>query len=120
MAFEFFSYDPLTGVKTLFDYDEEKDLAIFRREEDVSGLLKVAAETRARGPTSYLNTDDEQWWPQAMIPATVMAELLKKGIDVAAMEGRDATRLAQEIEQNYPALKLTDKKIYVPPTRKKP
>ena len=114
MAFEFFDYDPLTGVRTLFDYDEEKDLAIFRREEDVEGILKVAAETRRRGPGSYVNTPDEQWWPQALIPATVMAELLKKGIDVAAMEGRDATRLAKEIEQNYPNLKLTDKKIYIP------
>jgi hypothetical protein len=115
MAFEHYSYDPLTGVTTLFDYDEEKDLVIFRKEEDVSGLLKVAAETRARGPTSYINTGDEQWFPLAMIPATVMAELLKKGIDVSRLEGKDATSLAQVIERDYPALKLTDKRIYVPP-----
>jgi hypothetical protein len=112
MAFEFFSYDPLTGVRTLFDYDEEKDVAIFRREEDISGLLKVAAETRANQPTSYVGASDEQWFPQAIIPSTVMAELLKKGIDVSNMEGKDATALAREIEQNYPYLKLTDKKIY--------
>lgn len=114
MAFEHFSYDPVTGVTTLFDYDEEKDLVIFRREEDISGLLKVAAETRAGQPTSYVNTSDEQWWPQAIIPATVIAELLKKGIDVCRLEGKDASMLAREIEKNYPELKLTDKKIWRP------
>ena len=112
MAFEHFSYDPVTGVTTLFDYDEETDMTIFRREEDVSGILKLAAETRATGPTSYLGQGDEKWFPQAIIPATVMAELLKKGIDVASMEGRDASNLVREIEKNYPYLKLTEKKIW--------
>lgn len=114
MAFEHLSYDPLTGVTTLFDYDAEKDLTILRREQDISGVLKVAAETRAMQPTSYVNQDDEKWFPQAIIPAMVMADLLKKGIDVAAMEGKDATLLAREIEKNYPDLKLTDKKIWLP------
>lgn len=114
MAFEFFSYDPVTGVRTLFDYDEEKDLAIFRREEDISGVLKVAQETRKNQPNSYVNTSDEKWWPEAIIPSMVMAELLKKGIDVTRLEGKDATRLAKEIETNYPELKLTDKKIWRP------
>lgn len=114
MAFEHFSYDPITGVRTLFDYDEEKDLAIFRREEDVSGILKVAAETRANGVTSYANTKDERWFPQAIIPATVMCELLKRGIDVASLEGKDATRVAQAIETSYPDLKLTNKRIWLP------
>ncbi len=114
MAFEHFSYDPLTGVRTLFDYDEENDRAVFRREEDISGVLKVAAETRANGVQSYIGTGDEQWFPQAVIPSTVMAELLKKGIDVSRLEGKDATALAREIETNYPWLKLTDKKIWRP------
>lgn len=115
MAWELFSYDPLTGVRTLYDYDEERDLGIFRREEDVSGILKVAAETRAtRTPMTYAGTDDEVWWPEAIIPATVMAEMLKRGIDVGRMEGRDATALAREIELNYPHLKLTDKKLWRP------
>lgn len=114
MAFEFFSYDPLTGVKTLYDYDEENDLAIFRREEDISGILKVAAETRATNtPTTYTG-HDEKWWPEAVIPATVMAELLKKGLDVGRLEGQDATALAREIETNYPYLKMTEKKIWRP------
>ena len=114
MAFEFYDYDPLTGVRTLFDYDAEKDLAVFRREEDVSGLLKVAHETRANGPVSYVNTSDEQWFPQAIIPATVMADLMKRGIDVSRMEGQDATQLARIIEKEYPHLKLTDKRIWLP------
>jgi hypothetical protein len=114
MAFETFSYDPLSGVTTLFDYDEEKDLAVFRRVEDISGVLKVAAETRRNGVTSYINQGDEQWFPQAIIPATVMAELLKQGIDVTQLEGKDASALSRVIEKDYPALKLTDKRIWLP------
>lgn len=114
MAFEVFDYDPLTGIRTLYDYDEENDRAIFRREEDISGVLKVAAETRAMQPSSYIGQSDEKWFPMAIVPATVMAELMKKGIDVASMEGRDASALAKEIEQNYSYLKLTDKKIWRP------
>lgn len=114
MAFEHFSYDPLTGVTTLFDYDEGTDQAIFHRYEDVSGVLKAAAQTRANQPSSYIGTGDEQWFPEAMIPAMVIAELLKKGIDVTRLEGKDASRLAREIETNYPDLKLTNKKIWRP------
>lgn len=114
MAFEFFDYDPITGVRTLFDYDEDAGTAIFRREEDISGVLALAAKTRAGQPGSYIGSSDEQWYPQAIIPAMVMAELLKKGIDVSALEGKDATALAKVIETEYPALKLTDKKIWRP------
>lgn len=114
MAFEFFSYDPLTGVRTLFDFDEEKNLAIFHREEDIEGVLKVTAEARRNGVSSYANQREEKWFPQAIIPATVMAEMMKKGIDVSSLEGKDAARVAQEVEQNYPYLKTTDKKIWLP------
>ena len=112
MAYEFFSYDPLTGITTQYDYDEETDTALFHRSEDVSGILKVAAETRAMQPGSYIGQSDEKWFPQAVIPAMVMAEMLKKGIDVTRLEGKDATIVAREIETNYPDLKLTDKRIW--------
>lgn len=114
MAFEEFSYDPITGIRTLFDYDDEKDLAVFRREEDVTAVLKIAAEARAKGVGSYLGQSDEKWFPQAIIPATVMAEMMKKGIDVCGMEGKDAIAVAKEVEQNYSHLKLTDKRIWLP------
>lgn len=114
MAYEFFSYDPIAGVTTLYDYDEENDLALFHRSEDVSGIMKVASETRATQPASYLGSSDETWFPQAIIPVTVMAELLKKGIDVAGLEDKDAAAVAKEIEQNYPYLKLTDRRIWRP------
>lgn len=108
MAFEKYSYDPLTGVTTFFDYDEENDLTIFRREEDVSGILKLAAETRATGVNTYLGQAEEKWFPQAIIPAMVLAEMMKKGINVT----EDPEAVAREIETNYKYLKLTDKHIW--------
>ena len=111
---EFFSYDPLTGIRTDWDYDEETNVATFHRTEDIEALLKVAHETRRDSPSSYIGTSDEKWWPEAIIPATVQAELLKKGIDVGRFENRDATALMKVIEQDYPMLKLTDKKVWIP------
>lgn len=114
MTREYFSYDPVTGIRTDWDFEDETGIATFYQEEDIEGLLKVAAETRATNtPMSYTG-HDEKWWPEAVIPATVINELLKKGINVLRYEDKDATDLAREIETNYPHLKLTDKKIWRP------
>jgi len=112
MAFEFFSYDPLTGVRTLFDYDDDTDTAIFRREEDVEPLLKHIAELRKASPKSVIGRSDEEWFLEAMIPSTVQVELMKKGLDMGNPD--HATSIAREIEVNYPHLKCTDLKLWRP------
>lgn len=112
MAFEKFSYDPLTGVTTYFDYDDDTGTAIFRREMDVQPLLDHLANVRAAAPKSYINTPDEQWQLQAQIDPMTMVELMKKGYDFNNPD--HATPIAREIELNYPYLKATDKKIWRP------
>lgn len=112
MAFEKFSYDPLTGVTTLFDYDDDTDTTIFRREMDVQPLLDHLAKVRSVAPKSYLGTSDEQWQLQAQIDPITMVELMKKGYDFNNPD--HYTSIAKEVELNYPYLKATDKKIWRP------
>ena len=112
MAFEVFSYDPLTGVRTLFDYDDDTDTAIFRREQDIEPLLNHAARMRANAPKSVLGRPDEEWMLEAMIPNVVQMDLLKKGLDLGNPDHAEA--IAREIEVNYKYLKCTDLKIWRP------
>lgn len=112
MAFENYSYDPLTGIRTLFDYDEEKDMAVFRREQDVEGVLKYAAECRRQETTKKMLKRDDYFCLHSTIPALVEVELLKKGLSLSREE--DLPKISREIETNYQYLKCTDLKLWRP------
>jgi hypothetical protein len=112
MAFEHFSYDPLTGIRTLFDYDEETDRAVFRREQDVEGVLRFAELCRQQGTTREMLKRDDYICLHSTIPALVEVELLKKGLSLSREE--DLPRIAREIETNYQHLKCTDLKLWRP------
>jgi hypothetical protein len=71
MAFESYSYDPLTGIRTLFDYDEDTETAIFRREQDVSGILELTAQHRRDETTRKALKRDDYFCLHSMIPAIV-------------------------------------------------
>lgn len=112
MAFEHFSYDHLTGVRTLFDYDEQNDLTILRREQDVSGVLERAAACRAAGTTREMLKRDDFFCLHSTIPSIVEVELMKKGLSLSRED--DLPRIAREIETNYAYLKCTDLKLWRP------
>jgi hypothetical protein len=112
MAFENFSYDPLTGIRTLFDYDDDSGNVVLRREQDVSATLDWAAECRAAGKTRDMLKRDDYFCLHSSIPPVVELELIKKGMSLSRQE--DLPRIAREIEQNYPALKCTDLKLWRP------
>jgi hypothetical protein len=104
---EFFSYDPLTGVRKYFDYDEATGNAHIRSEQDVSGLLGRNAELRN---TRACDAGEMQLW--ATIPPVVQLELRKKGIDIFSDDPSMLKRMRQEIEANYTYLKTTDKRLW--------
>ena len=113
MAFEAFSYDPLTGIRTLFDYDEENDKAVFRREQDVEGVLKFAAECRRQETTRKALKRDDYFCLHAVIPVLEEFEILKKtGLSLTREE--DLPKISKEIEANYQYLKCTDLKLWRP------
>jgi hypothetical protein len=102
---EFFSYDPLTGVKKMWDYDQQTDEAKFRDEQDVSPLL---AHTREARNTRFYDGNREMRL-YCQIPPVVQQEFMRKGIDIYSKDPTMIRRMFQEINSNYPWLKTTDK-----------
>ena len=100
-------YDPLTGTKEWFEYDHITDTFTITVDQDVSKFLDVVK--KRRNDESYSQKGiKEEWWHYAAIPNLVIAELRKKGIDV--FNKHQTKEVIREINQNYPALKLTTKK----------
>jgi hypothetical protein len=113
----FLDFDPETGIRHDFAYDEMTGLATIRTMQDVEPLLKYTREMAASGAKD--KGIKGGWWMYAKIPAVVELEMRKKGI---RLTDPDATkRIMQEINENYPHLKVTEKndsgiapKIYIP------
>ena len=104
---EFFDYDPLRRITSYFDYEESTGIATIRREENVAPLLAYCAEMRNVGASDDKLKDDNYMCCYAMLPATVIAELYKKGIDIS--NPGDGKALMRELETNYSHFKTTYK-----------
>ena len=102
---EFFDYDPLTGVTEYFKADADGKWHM-TYEQDVTPHLELAKHIRSTG-----SADDA--WKQngvtnyATLPLIVIGQMAKKGIRV--FDQNHIGRVVQEINQNYPWLKTTDK-----------
>lgn len=101
----FFDYDPISGVRTDFDYDEATGNVQLHRTQDVQALLDHTKRLANDGLTD--RGIKESWWLYAKVPPIVMLQLRAKGINVE--DGRHIDRVVQEINTNYPALKCTQK-----------
>ncbi len=101
---ELLKYDPLTGVSTYFDFDDESGKTIITKHQDVRPVLDYAAEVRNAGNWNRRLADDygEHY---AIIPPIVEMELMQKGINIH--DPNCTKRLLEEINANYPYLKLT-------------
>lgn len=102
---QFFDYDPISGVRTDFDYDETTGNVQLHRTQDVEALLDHNKRLANDGLTD--KGIKEGWWLYAKIPPIVMLQLRVKGINVE--DGRHIDRVVQEINMHYPALKCTQK-----------
>lgn len=107
MAFEFFDYDPLTGITKYFDYDEDAGNVLMRSEGDSQASLEAAAAMRASGISDAKLKQDNYGCLYATIPPAVEMELLKKGIKLG--DPNATADILREINQNYPWCKTTDK-----------
>jgi hypothetical protein len=102
---EFFEYDPISGIRTDFDYDEQTGNVILQRSQDVSALLDYNRALATDGITD--KGIKESWWLYAKIPPIFMLKMRAKGINVE--DGRHIDRVLAEINTNYPKLKCTQK-----------
>jgi hypothetical protein len=102
---EFFEYDPVSGIRTDFEYEEATGNVILHRSQDVTALLEHNKRLANAGATD--KGIKESWWLYAKIPPIFMLKMRAKGINVE--DGRHIDRVLAEINTNYPALKCTQK-----------
>lgn len=115
---EFLDYDPQTGIRYDFDYDEASGNAIIHTSQDVQPVLEYAAAIRNSGVAD--KGIKESWWHYAYLPLAIMLKMRnEKGIN--AFDPREQDRVVKEINENYPHLKTTTKhmggkqrQIYIP------
>ena len=103
-------YDELTGLAYYTEDDDGR--TILRSEQDCAAVLKETMERRNSG--SGDNKIAGHMNHYAEIPNGVALELLKKGINIWNLRREEFPRFAQEIETNYPHLKVTNKKAWRP------
>lgn len=103
---ELFDYDPLTGIRTLWEYDEDTGKGVFRREQDCSAAVDWATKIRNEGAADKELRKDDYMCLYAIIPPGVEMELRGKGINI--YDPNCTKRLLEEINHNYPWLKTTD------------
>lgn len=104
MPFEFFDYDPLTGVTEKLAIEDGK--IHVRYEQDVAPIIDYAKALSNEGQS------DAAWKKQgaavyAVIPPVIQHEMLKKGINF--MDQNHIGAVLREINTNYPYLKTTTK-----------
>lgn len=102
---EFFDYDPVTGLRYDFDYDEETGNAHITTTGDVEPLLDYTKALANAGATDA--GIRKGWWLYAKIPPIVQLKMRAKGIK---LDDPDATkRIIAEVNEHYPHLKCTQK-----------
>ena len=108
MGWRPFSYDPMTGLTTSFDYDEDTDTAILKYEQDAEPSLEV---TKAlQNNTDYTRHGiKNEFWHYASIPVGIqMKWLIEDGIDV--YDNNDWPAVMRKLnDPDYRHLKATAK-----------
>lgn len=103
MAFEFFDYDPLTGVMEYLEFSADGKTFSIRQEQDIEPYLDFAAWLRnTQIPDGNFR---KEGWLYGLIPPIMQAQLFKKGINF--MDPNDTPKVIEELNTNYPYFKTT-------------
>jgi hypothetical protein len=113
MSIKWREYDPYTGVTSINVTSDDDETVTVRREQDVQPILDMTAEARNTNAADIGIKKDI--WFYCTIPVTVQYEMLNKGINIF---NKDHTaKVLEEINANYPKLKLTNKTHSLTPKR---
>lgn len=107
MAKELLDFDLNSGIA--YYTEDADDKIIVRSEQDLEPLLDHCSRVRNEGLKDQ--GIKENWWHYCYLPHSVALEMMKKGINpYPRNDDKTATRrFFQEINTNYPYLKVTHK-----------
>jgi hypothetical protein len=103
----FFDFDPVTGIRTDFEYDEETGEAKLIQSSDISAAIDYAKTLANTGATD--GGIKKGLWKYAVIPPIVQIALRQKGLDIYSQDPTMQNRVLREIDENYPWIKTTTK-----------
>jgi hypothetical protein len=106
MSKRLLDYNPLTGEKTWFQYDQN-DVMTITHEQDVQKILDYAHLKATNADYSKKGMKGD-WWHYAKVPNIVILEMKQKhGVDFFSEE--DAPKVFHLMNTEYKAFKTTDK-----------
>lgn len=103
----FFDYDPLTGIRTDMEYDEDTGVATLIHTQDTSAFVDKQKALQATGVKD--KGIKEGFWHYASIPPIVQIELRNKGLDIYSRDKDMLNKVLREIDEHYPWCKTTTK-----------
>lgn len=109
MSKELLSYDPITGLRTWFDYDASTDTTELYYDQEVDDILELN-KAMANDEDYSKNGIKQGWWHIGSIPASlIMKWRVEEGIDVY---NKDHTKrvLAKLNDADFSRLKTTSGK----------
>lgn len=111
----FFDFDPLTGIRTDMEYNEETGDATLIQSSDISAAVDYAKSLANTGIADQ--GIKKGLWKYAVIPPIVQIALRQKGLDIYSKDAGMMNRVLREIDENYPWIKTTTKKHRVKQVR---
>lgn len=87
MSFRQIEYDPVTGVRELFDYDWKTDTSVIRTVQHVSPTLDLNKTSR-NDETQKWRGKNNDFWKVGSIPLVVLHQwMVEEGINFMTKEG---------------------------------
>lgn len=108
----FLHTDVNSGLSYYEDTDEVSGITTIKSMQDVEPVLKRAKQKRDSGTSDKGIAGHMKEY--CYLPAGIMLELYKKGINMMNPHPSDWSRFFKEIETNYPQLKTTEMKAWRP------
>ena len=111
----FFNYDPITGIRDDFTYDEDTGEAKIIQSIDTTPLMERNLAARNQGATD--KGIKNGMWHYASIDPITQIKLRQMGIDIYSKDPTEQNRLLKAIDEHFPYLKMTDKRHRVSQNR---
>jgi hypothetical protein len=105
MGFEWFDYDPVTGITEEIAWEDGK--MHIRQTQDVEPALDFAKYLANTGATDTAAQKKADWRLYAMLPPVIVADMFKRGINL--MDPNDTKKVLDEINTKYQHFKTTTK-----------